>query len=69
MKAETDPAGYLLEMAEMQGGVAVASVSDGYVLVFKRTALQALLDSTVDKEKVLIFVKQAPAAVEPAAMN
>lgn len=39
-------------------GVAVSTVKDGVILMFKREFLQNLLDSTESKEEVLIFVKQ-----------
>lgn len=39
-------------------GVAVSTVSDGFVLMFKRAHLQALLDQHPNEPKVLIVVKQ-----------
>jgi hypothetical protein len=38
-------------------GVAVSSVSDGHVLLFKRSKLQDILAKTVGKELLTIFVK------------
>ena len=39
-------------------GCAVASVNDGYLLIFKRITLQKILDDHPDKEKMIIFVKR-----------
>ena len=39
-------------------GVACTTVSDGHVLMFKRSFLQAMLDKDADKEKFIIFVKR-----------
>ena len=39
-------------------GVACSTVSDGHVLMFKRSFLQAMLDKNADQEKFIIFVKR-----------
>lgn len=39
-------------------GVACSTVSDGIVLVFSRQKLQAILNETVGKETIAIFVKR-----------
>lgn len=48
---------FLLKIAE-QNGVACATVSDGHVLVFKRSALEKILTQTEGKETLTIFVKR-----------
>lgn len=48
---------HFLEVADKEG-VAVATVSDGFVLMFKREHLQKLLDAAPNEKKVMIFVKQ-----------
>lgn len=47
---------FLLESAR-QFGVAVSSVSDGYVLVFKREAMQKIIDEHPDHEMLTILVQ------------
>lgn len=51
----SDEADYLLTMAATQG-VAVASVKDGHVLVFKRDHLRKLVEKS-DQDTLIIFVK------------
>lgn len=48
---------YFTEMVETQG-VAVSTVADGHVLMFKREFLQSLLDKYADQEKLIIFIKR-----------
>lgn len=48
---------FLLAMAE-QNGVACATVSDGHVLVFKRSTLEKILAQTEGKDTLTIFVKR-----------
>lgn len=48
---------YLAELAEQQG-VAVSSVKDGYILLFKRERMQELIDQYPDKPMLLIFVQK-----------
>lgn len=58
MSIKTDDATeFLLEAAEANG-VACATVTDGHVLVFKRTKLEEVLKTTGDRETVVIFVKR-----------
>ena len=45
-----------LQIAEEEGE-AVGPVTNGYVLMFKRTNLQKILDDHPDNEKIIIFVK------------
>ena len=40
-------------------GVCASTVSDGHVLMFKRSFLQAILDKNPDHEKLIIFVKRS----------
>lgn len=48
-------------MAKHQGGVAVATVKDGHVMVFSKQVLLNLLKqaSDGDKEHVVVFIKRA----------
>lgn len=48
---------FLLAMAE-KNGVACATVSDGHVLVFKRSALEKILAQTEGKDVLTIFIKR-----------
>lgn len=58
---DDNPAGFLLEMAKMQGGAACATVKDGHVLVFSKQALMNLLQqcNEADKDQVVVFVKRS----------
>ncbi len=47
---------YFKELVD-KNGVAVSTVSDGHMLMFKRSFLQELLDKNPEHDKVLIFVK------------
>jgi len=38
-------------------GVAVGTVSDGYIVVFDKDTLQQLVDMNEDSEQLVIFVK------------
>lgn len=57
MSVKTDELDFFNEMVETQG-VAVSTVSDGHVLMFKREFLQSLLDKYADQEKLIIFIKR-----------
>lgn len=61
---DNDPAGYLIEMAKHQGGVACATVKDGHILLFSKEALQRLVTQCDEKgnDKVIVFVKRADMA-------
>lgn len=48
---------YFQAVFEMNG-VAVSTVADGHVMMFKRTWLQALLDGNPDKPEFLIMIKK-----------
>ncbi len=48
---------YFLELVE-KTGVAISSVSDGYVLMFKREHLKQLIEKYPDNEHLIIMVKQ-----------
>jgi hypothetical protein len=52
-----EQADYLLEIVERQG-VAVSSVKDGHILIFKRDHLRKLLDAAPDQDTFIIFVKR-----------
>jgi hypothetical protein len=49
-------ADFFVESME-QFGVAVASVSDGFILGFKREAMQAIIDQHPNDKLLTIFVK------------
>lgn len=57
MTKEKDAAEYLLKSLETQG-VACSTVKDGHILMFKRAALQSMLDGYPDNDKFVIFVKR-----------
>ena len=48
---------YLSKVLDAQG-VACSTVSDGHVLMFKRSTLQGLLDKHPENDKFVIFVKR-----------
>lgn len=48
---------FFLELVE-KTGVAVSTVSDGHVLMFKRIWLEKLLESTPDNQQITIFIKR-----------
>lgn len=48
---------FFLETVETQG-VAVSSVTDGHILMFKTSFLQEMLDKYKDQEKISFFIKQ-----------
>ena len=50
-------AGYLMTLA-LQKGFAVSTVKDGTILIFKRAAMQDLINQYPDKELLQIFVQQ-----------
>lgn len=52
-----DAIDFFQELVE-RNGVAVSTVKDGTVLMFKRKMLQALLDQHPNDEKLIIFVKK-----------
>lgn len=54
----TSIAEYIATLTEKQG-VAVASVSDGWVMVFTRSKLQSMLDTidSSESDKLAIFIK------------
>jgi hypothetical protein len=55
-----DIAGYLLEMAKTQGGVACATVEDGHVLLFTEAAIEHVLKMCKEggKGQIAVFVKR-----------
>ena len=56
-KDKQDAAEFFVKMVETQG-VAVSTVSDGHVMMFKRAWLQNLLDQYPDREQISIFIKR-----------
>lgn len=48
---------YFNAMFETQG-VATSTVSDGHIIKFKRSMLQAMLDKNPDNEEFVIFIKR-----------
>lgn len=59
-----DVADMMRELSHMNGGVACATVKDGFVLTFTSTALEKLLahaNSSASKQ-VAVFVKRSPQA-------
>lgn len=50
---------YLVTLA-LQKGFAVSTVKDGTILIFKRSAMQDLINQHPDKELLQIFVQQPP---------
>ena len=55
---EQQAAEYLLELALSQG-VAASTVKDGTILIFKRSALQQILNQHPDKEVVQLFIQHS----------
>lgn len=55
---EKQAAAYMMELA-LQKGFAVSTVKDGIVLLFKRSAMQELINHHPDKEFLQIFVQQS----------
>ncbi len=56
-KKTDDYAAYMHELVSQQG-VAVSTVSDGHVLMFKRSHFQAIIDQFPNNERLLIFIKR-----------
>lgn len=56
MSKEKEAADFFMELVD-QTGVAVLTVENGYILGFKRSQLQELLDKNPDAPKVVIFVQ------------
>ena len=59
----TRAAEFMIEIMK-RDGVAVSSVKDGFVLMFRRNKLQEILDQNKGKEELVIFV-QTPDAARP----
>ena len=57
MSDEKDKAVEFFMESMEQFGVAIAHVTDGYMLAFKRAEMQKIIDSHPDQEKLIIFVK------------
>ena len=54
---KNDAIDFFKEIFQRQG-VAVSTVSDGHILMFKREWLQSLLDNHPDKKELLIMIKR-----------
>jgi hypothetical protein len=52
-----DGADFILKLVDANG-VAVSSVKDGHILVFKKSYLKDILDKNPDSDKLIIFVKK-----------
>lgn len=48
---------FMLELLEQQG-VVCSTVSDGHVILFKRTKLLSILNNNPDQETISIFIKR-----------
>lgn len=57
MSDDSNEHDWINKIADVQG-VACLTVSDGHVLLFKRSCLQSIMDQNPDKEKILIFIKR-----------
>lgn len=57
MSIKSDGIEFFDEVVETQG-VACSTVSDGYVLMFKREFLQSLLDKYIEQDRLILFVKR-----------
>ena len=60
MSSEADKKDAVDELYEQlkNDGVAVRSVTDGHILMFKRVSLQEILDKYPDSKEIAIFVKR-----------
>lgn len=56
MNNKNDVGDYMKTLADMQG-VAVSTVSDGWVMLFKNSKLKELLDASEASGYALVFVK------------
>jgi hypothetical protein len=54
---EKKAAKHLLDVMELQG-ISCATVSNGHLIMFKRTWLQALLDQHPGKESISMFLER-----------
>jgi hypothetical protein len=57
MSIKTNEIDFFTKMMDSQG-VAVSTVSDGHIIIFKREFLQSLLDKYSDRDSLTIFIKR-----------